>query len=242
MRKLLLPLALLAPLFLPLSATPANAACIGGTVTACGADPTGKKDSTAAFAAAIAATPAGGTLTIPAGTYAVAIATIISKPITINCLGTIKPFSNPPGPTPFFLVTAAPFTFDGHNGACVFDGVSAATNNFIAAVNVAGSTDLIGPAKVTGLHIKNMALNETQAPYSGISMTAVRNCTISNNVIENSGPNKSFNGGFGIYLAYTANCAVSGNSGDHLGGTFINDSASVGTVISNNKVSYVVLA
>jgi hypothetical protein len=232
-KTLLLAVLLLLPL-------PAFAAC-GGSVTSCGADASGKKDSTAAFTAAIAATPPGGTLTIPAGTFALSSNLSITKPITIHCAGTIRPFSNPPGPTPFFMVTSGGFTFDGGNGACTFDGISTAFNNFDTAINVAGSNDFVSGVRITGIHIKNLALNLTTAPYEGISLTAVTNCTVSGNTIQNSGPNTIYGGGFGIYLQYTSGCIVSGNSGDHLGGSFINDSAGVGDKIISNKVSYITL-
>ena len=54
------------------------------SVVSYGADPTGVKDSTSAVMAAIAATPSGGTVYFPAGTYKLYPIITLSKPITLE--------------------------------------------------------------------------------------------------------------------------------------------------------------
>ncbi len=223
----------------PAQAQSCNAQGGAVNVLACGADPSGKKDSSKAFAAAVAAIPAGGTLSIPAGTFALSQAVAVNKPMVITCAGTIRPFIAPPAVTPFFSVNSGKVHFVGKG--CVFDGISPAYKNFFSAVMAAGTNDFIDDVRVTGVTIRNLALEQTGPPYAGIAMTAVKSCLVANNRIENSGPNKSYSGGFAIYLQYTQDCTVSANSGDHLGGSFINDSASLRTRFERNKASFVTL-
>ncbi len=220
-----------------------SAGCGGRSVSvdSCGADRSGKTDSSRAFEAALAAAAPGGTVTIPRGSYALSRTIAITKPVTISCSGTIRPFRPPAGGMFFFNVTSGNVTFDGHGGACVFDGISAAYQNFVGAINASGPNDYIDGVRISGIHVKNLALGLANGPYEAISLNSVKNCVASDNVFENSGPTKLYAGGYAIYMQYTQDCIISGNRGSNLGGSFINDSAGLRNRFVNNHVSHVTL-
>ena len=194
------------------------------TVDAYGADPTGQKDSTAAFRAALRAAGAGGVVSLPGGSvYALSDTVLVSQPVAIDCRATIRPFSGPKHQVPFFNISGVDgASFDGHGGACVFDGVSSAFANFTTAITLWDASNV----SVAGIHVIRLAVNQTSAsnPLGAVTLSAASGCVVRDSIIEDSGVAHSYHIGFGIYLVYSTDCNITNNTVRAVGSTGINDS------------------
>ena len=194
------------------------------TVDAYGADPTGQKDSIAAFRAALRAAGAGGVVSLPGGSvYALSDTVLVSQPVAIDCRATIRPFSGPKRQVPFFNISGVDgASFDGHGGACVFDGVSSAFANFTTAITLWDASNV----SVAGIHVVRLAVNQTSAsnPLGAVVLSAASGCVVRDSIIEDSGVAHSYHIGFGIYLVYSTDCNITNNTVRAVGSTGINDS------------------
>jgi hypothetical protein len=165
-----------------------------------GADPTGVNDSSAAFASAIAAAGAGGTVWIPPGSYLVPGHVAVPNNITIagagmwysTIIGAAPGFYGNAAPNPSTGVTLENFAISGNvqlrDDSAQVNGIGGAYSNstikniWIEHMKVGVWLD--GP--MTNLTISGMRIRDTTA--DGINLHGgVTNSTVTNNDVRNTG-------------------------------------------------------
>jgi hypothetical protein len=165
-----------------------------------GADPTGVNDSSAAFAAAITAAGAGGTVWIPPGSYLVPGHVAVPSNITIDgagmwystIIGAAPGFYGNAAPNPSTGVTLENFAISGNvqirDDSAQVNGIGGAYSNstikniWIEHMKVGVWLD--GP--MTNLTISGMRIRDTTA--DGINLHGgVTNSTVTDNDVRNTG-------------------------------------------------------
>ncbi|HEX3962748.1 MAG TPA: choice-of-anchor D domain-containing protein, partial [Trebonia sp.] len=165
-----------------------------------GADPTGAADSSAAFAAAITAAGAGGTVWIPPGSYLVPGHVAVPSNITIDgagmwwstIIGAAPGFYGNSAPNASSGVTLENFAISGNvqirDDSAQVNGIGGAYSNStiknIWVEHMKVGVWLDGP--MTGLTISGMRIRDTTA--DGINLHGgVTSSTITNNDVRNTG-------------------------------------------------------
>ncbi len=184
--------------FEQVAAAPAQAGSV--SVVSEGADPTGVSDSSAAFAAAITAAGAGGTVWIPPGSYLVPGHVAVPSNITIDgagmwystIIGAAPGFYGNAAPNPSTGVTLENFAISGNvqirDDSAQVNGIGGAYSNstieniWIEHMKVGVWLD--GP--MTNLTISGMRIRDTTA--DGINLHGgTTDTTITNNNVRNTG-------------------------------------------------------
>lgn len=175
---------------------------------------------------------AASVVVIPSGTCMMSSQVTIDAPCHLIIEATISPKVNASSSgTPLFMITSSDVIVEFRNGG----GIDCISSSYAKWCGIAaqGSSGMIENVHVRGGKFRNVGIDDTLASvvnFSGvrggsITRTHVKDCGVVGNVAG---------GGWALYAEYCEGLEISGNWGDTVGSTWINNSAGLDCIVRDN--------